>query len=548
MDAVLLARVSTEMQEDGFSLDAQLERMRKYCARQNLNIIKEFNITESSTRGKRPKFKNMLSFIKERRKTVAIIVDAVDRLQRNFSETTFLDSMLKAGKLELHFLRENMILNQSSKSSQKIMWDMCVLMAKSYVGSLSDNVKRSEEKMLNEGLLPGPAPIGYLNSKEDDKKTIIIDPERGPLVKKLFEEYSTGLFSMDELVKKAKQWGLRNKRSGKPITKAQFADILQNPFYYGVMYYNKNYYPHIYEKLISQDLFDKCTEVRTGRFKRTAKRTKQPFLLSGLVRCKHCGCLLSPYMKKGKYVYMRHISPDGCQHTSNVGENIIVKEVQNQLQSIQFSDEQKQDLQKKLKTAYEKKYGNKKYQLEKSKTELEDLKENQAKLLDLLIAGTITDGVYKEKNNQFEQKKAQLETTIREMAEPDDSLDKAIDNVLNFSQNSFEIFKSSQIEEKRRILNFVFENFFMDGKNVEISMHKHFKLLSKVGACQDWCPEEDSNFHDQKRSQVPETCASTNSAIRATDILITAFLQLVNIFSYRYPYAYNNKNPPKPMR
>ncbi len=491
MDAVLLARVSTEMQEDGFSLDAQLERMRKYCARQNLNIIKEFNITESSTRGKRPKFKNMLSFIKERRKTVAIIVDAVDRLQRNFSETTFLDSMLKAGKLELHFLRENMILNQSSKSSQKILWDMCVLMAKSYVGSLSDNVKRSEEKMLNEGLLPGPAPIGYLNSKEDGKKTIIIDPERGPLVKKLFEEYSTGLFSMDELVKKAKQWGLRNKRSGNPITKAQFADILQNPFYYGVMYYNKNYYPHSYEKLISQDLFDKCTEVRTGRFKRTAKRTKQPFLLSGLVRCKHCGCLLSPYMKKGKYVYMRHTSPDGCQHTSNVGENLIVREVQNQLQSIQFSDEQKQDLQKKLKTAYEKKYGNNKYQLEKSQTELEDLKENQAKLLDLLIAGTITDGVYKEKNNQFEQKKAQLENSIREMAEPDDSLDKAIDNVLNFSQNSFEIFKSSQIEEKRRILNFVFENFFMDGKNVEISMHKHFKLLSKIGACQDWCPEED---------------------------------------------------------
>ena len=497
MDAVLLARVSTEMQEDGFSLDAQLERMKKYCVRQKLNIIKEFNITESSTRGKRPKFKNMLSFIKERRKPVAIIVDAVDRLQRNFAETTFLDSMLKAGKLELHFLRENMILNQSSKSSQKIMWDMCVLMAKSYVGSLSDNVKRSEEKMLSEGLLPGPAPIGYLNSKEEGKKTIIIDPERGPLVKKLFEEYSTGLFSMDELVKKAKQWGLRNKRSGNPISKAQFADILQNPFYCGVMFYNKNYYPHIYEKLISQDLFDKCTEVRTGRFKRTAKRTKQPFLLSGLVRCKHCGCLLSPYMKKGKYVYMRHTSPDGCEYTSNVGENIIVREVQNQLQSIQFSDGQKQDLQKKLKTAYEKKYGNNKYQLEKSQTELEDLKENQSKLLDLLIAGTITDVVYKEKNNLFEQKKAQLESAIQEMAKPDDSLDVAIDKVLNFSKNSFDIFESSQIEEKRRILNFVFENFFMDGKNVEISMHKHFKLLSKTGACQDWCPEEDSNFHDQ---------------------------------------------------
>lgn len=68
-----------------------------------------------------------------------------------------------------------------------------------------------------------------------------------------------------------------------------------------------------------------------------------------------------------------------------------------------------------------------------------------------------------------------------------DNVDKAIDKALNFIKNSFAIFKSSQIEEKRRILNIVFANFFMDGKNVEISMSKNFKLLSKIGACKDWC-------------------------------------------------------------
>ena len=72
-----------------------------------------------------------------------------------------------------------------------------------------------------------------------------------------------------------------------------------------------------------------------------------------------------------------------------------------------------------------------------------------------------------------------------------DSVDKAIDKVLNFSKNSFSIFKSSQIEEKRRILNIVFANFFMDGKNPEISMRKNFKLLSKIGACEDWCTRVD---------------------------------------------------------
>ena len=176
-------------------------------------------------------------------------------------------------------------------------------MAKSYVGALADNVKRAEEKMLKEGLLPGPAPIGYLNTKDESgKKTVIIDPDRGPWIKKLFEEYSTGLFSMDELVKKSKSLGLRNRKSGNPITKAQFANILKNPFYYGVMYYNKDYHPHCYEKLISKELFDKCTEVRTGKFKRTSKLTKEPYIFRGLVRCKHCGYLLSPYTKKDKYV------------------------------------------------------------------------------------------------------------------------------------------------------------------------------------------------------------------------------------------------------
>ena len=53
---------------------------------------------------------------------------------------------------------------------------------------------------------------------------------------------------------------------------------------------------------------------------------------------------------------------------------------------------------------------------------------------------------------------------LSELQTPDTSVERAIDKVLNFSQNSFAIFKSSQIEEKRRILNIVFANFFMDGK------------------------------------------------------------------------------------
>ena len=406
--------------------------------------------------------------------------------------------LVKKEKLALHFFKEGLVIDKNFKSSDLAMWQMQILSANMFVNSTRDNVKRSEERMLNEGLLPGPAPIGYLNTKgEDGKKTIIIDPDRGPLIKKLFEEYATGLFSMDELVKKSKACGLRNRKSGNPITKSQFANILQNPFYYGVMYYNKDYHPHCYEKLISKELFDKCTEVRMGKFKRTSKHTKEPYIFRGLVRCKHCGCLLSPYTKKDKYVYLRHTDLKNCEHCSNVSEKVLLKDVEKHLSSIHFDDDLKSALAIRLKKQYEATHGNTYYQLEKNRNELADVEENQKKLLDLLIAGTVPAEVYRSKNAEYETAKIELQAKIEKLQTPDASVERAIDKVLNFSQNSFAIFKSSQIEEKRRILNIVFANFFMDGKNPEISMRKNFKLLSKIGACKDWCPEEDSNFHDQ---------------------------------------------------
>lgn len=64
MKAVILARVSTEMQEDGFSLDAQLDRLRNYCSFKGLEIAKEFTFVESSFHGKRTRFYEAVNYIK----------------------------------------------------------------------------------------------------------------------------------------------------------------------------------------------------------------------------------------------------------------------------------------------------------------------------------------------------------------------------------------------------------------------------------------------------------------------------------------------------
>lgn len=55
--AVIFCRVSSDKQEDGHSLDTQMQLNREYCKKYNFEIIKEISIVESSM-GDRPKFDN----------------------------------------------------------------------------------------------------------------------------------------------------------------------------------------------------------------------------------------------------------------------------------------------------------------------------------------------------------------------------------------------------------------------------------------------------------------------------------------------------------
>lgn len=76
--AVLWIRVSSREQKEGYSLDAQEDRVKNYCIRKGLTVIKQFTIVESSTRGERKEFYNMINFIKKYKDPVALVCDKVD--------------------------------------------------------------------------------------------------------------------------------------------------------------------------------------------------------------------------------------------------------------------------------------------------------------------------------------------------------------------------------------------------------------------------------------------------------------------------------------
>ena len=139
MKAILLARVSSKEQEEGQSIPAQMRRLREYAEKNQLSVIHEFQLTESSTKKTRKEFDKILGLITKSNECIALVADTVDRFQRGFRESVIFADPLQQGKVVLHFLREHLIMDQNSTSSDKTRWDLNVVMARSYVLQLSDN-------------------------------------------------------------------------------------------------------------------------------------------------------------------------------------------------------------------------------------------------------------------------------------------------------------------------------------------------------------------------------------------------------------------------
>ena len=271
MKAIVLARVSDKKQD---SNEAQITRLSDYIKFKNLEVWETVEIEESSTKGDRKKFQEVIKKIEDSKEPIALVVDTVDRLQRSFKESVQLDDLRKAGKIEIHFYRENLVIHKDSNSADLLRWDMAVMFARSYVLQLSDNVKRKQEQMLRDGIYPSKPPFGYKRiPREDDKnKTkIVIDDYASKLVKKAYELYATGAYSMDLVRKKLKE------DYGVDWSKGFLDQVLKNGFYCGFMTWKDKVYPHKYDLVVSKALFEQVQELKASFNKKRRKLDASQF-------------------------------------------------------------------------------------------------------------------------------------------------------------------------------------------------------------------------------------------------------------------------------
>ncbi|HEU4961226.1 MAG TPA: recombinase family protein [Sphingomonas sp.] len=300
-EAVLYARVSTpEQQREGYSIPAQIRLLEDYAVLNGIHIVSSHIDVETARKSGRTAFGEMLRYLRKRPQVRILLVEKTDRLYRNLKDWAIIDEL----GLEIHFVKENAVMSQDCRSSEKFVHGIKVLMAKAYIDNLSEETRKGMREKAQQGIWPSVAPIGYLNVVDPaGRRTIAIDPEQGPLVARLFDWYSTGAYSVKSLTAKARQAGLRYRKSGKPIGTATVHNMLRNRIYTGRFDWLDTTYDGVHEPLTSSALWEAVQNLLDGRNHANVHTLKGGFPFHGLVKCGHCECSLVCEIKKGRYIY-----------------------------------------------------------------------------------------------------------------------------------------------------------------------------------------------------------------------------------------------------
>ncbi|MBT6202890.1 MAG: recombinase family protein, partial [Rhodospirillaceae bacterium] len=181
----MYARVSSKEQErEGYSIPAQIKLLKEYAAAEGIVVAQEYVDVETAKQTGRAAFSEMIAWLRAHPDVRMILVEKTDRLYRNLKDWVTIDEL----DVEIHLPKEGAIVSRDSKSSEKFMHGIKVLMAKNYIDNLSEETKKGMLEKAEQGIWPTKTPLGYRNvDGVNGKRVIEPDPVVAPHVTRMFE-------------------------------------------------------------------------------------------------------------------------------------------------------------------------------------------------------------------------------------------------------------------------------------------------------------------------------------------------------------------------
>lgn len=418
MKAFLYVRVSTKEQVEGYSISEQQERLKAYAKARGYTVIKTYvDPGHSGANIDRPALQEMMKEIKN---ADIVLVYKLDRLSRSQRDTLYL--------IEEVFLKNNVDFNSVSES-----FDTSTPFGRAMIGILSV-FAQLEREQIRERLEIGRiarAKDGYYHGGDPERTMagydyveglLLINEYEAECVKYIFNEYLNGKGAariFDDI---------QEKYPGVIAHSSTIRKILIRPVYKGVVVFAGKEYKGRHEPIISEKDFDDVQRLIKKRSEKFDSTPDSPYILSGLLRCGHCNARMAG--KAGKrlasgetmkyYVcYTRRKSPkhmmtaDSCDKSFERKER-LEESVINELKKLKLSDVEK---------ITGKADDNKKQTLI---DQVEVIKNQISKLVDLFSLGTISMDVLNAKIDTLNADKDKLEQYIEELESSESAADLSV--------------------------------------------------------------------------------------------------------------------------
>ncbi len=309
---LLYSRVSTEIQVDGYSLDAQKNGLKRFAEREEMTVVDIYE--DAGKSGKsiegRPAFKKLLSDVENGLDVDYVLVYKLSRFGRNAADILNSLALLQTYDVNLICIEEGI---DSSQTSGKLLISVLSAVAEIERENILEQTMNGRREKARQGKWNGgPPPYGYmikdgvLQIKEDEAK----------IVKMVFEMYTTTKIGYTGIAKYLNLQGItkkKRKESDVTIFSGRFIQILlDNPVYCGKIAYGrrmrekvkgkKNEYRIVakkdfsitegqHEAIVSEEIWEKAHSKRINTGVKFASKSGQDraYLLTGILKCPKCG-------------------------------------------------------------------------------------------------------------------------------------------------------------------------------------------------------------------------------------------------------------------
>lgn len=305
--AAIYTRVSTDKQQDGASLDVQLEACRDYCDSRGLLVVEEFRDVLSGLNLERPAYREAVDLAKSKA-VDKLVVWRLDRLGRD--EAEYMTQLRDLRRLGVD------VVSVTQPGESILLQHMLVVLAGEESRQLSIRISASKRRRSKEGKWgTSVPPFGYTAEKHPDGGSVLVPNEDAKLVRAMFKRYAKG----DTTLR-----GIRNylREHGHTTSVQSVLNRLRNPVYLGVIVHGKyarsRYGPKPdiaqskgqHPSLVDQGTFDRVQAILSAHKKPPSGRPRKDGtigsrrLFAGLVYCGECDhkYVAHPTGREGRYV------------------------------------------------------------------------------------------------------------------------------------------------------------------------------------------------------------------------------------------------------